>query len=312
MREVPILSICIPTYNRSEYLRKTLDSIIRQKEFETKQVEIVISDNASTDNTEDVARDYCERFANIYYFKNEENVRDRNFPLAISRATGVYRKLCNDTMVFNDGAIAMMLSTLKNNIGEKPVIFWGSSNDAIKKDIVASTLNDAVEKISYWATSISCFGVWQEDFEYNEDGCEKCLWQVPNLYNAIEKKKKTYICTKEFYTIQGVKNKDLSYGLYEVFYKNFLGFVMEKCEKGSVTEKTYSKIKKDLLLKFFLGWVVAKRICNGAKYSEKEEVEELLAESYQRENYYKYYKLKVNHCYFVLRLKKKIKQIINK
>lgn len=312
MREVPILSICIPTYNRSEHLRKTLDSIIRQKEFATKQVEIVISDNASTDNTEIVAREYCERYSNIFYYKNEKNIIDRNLPLVISRATGIYRKLCNDTMEFNDGAVEMLLSILKNNIDKKPVIFWGSSIETIKRDIVTSTLNDAIDKISYWATSISCFGVWAEDFEYNEDGCDKCLWQVPNLYNAIEKKKETFICAKEFYTIQGVKNKDLSYGLYKVFYTNFLGFVTEKCQNGSVTDKTYSKIKKDLLLKFFLGWVVAKRICNGAKYSEKEEVEELLAESYRREKYYKYYKLKVNYSYFVLKLKKRIKQIINK
>ena len=93
MREVPILSICIPTYNRSEHLRKTLDSIIRQKEFATKQVEIVISDNASTDNTEIVAREYCERYSNIFYYKNEKNIIDRNLPLVISRATAIYRKL---------------------------------------------------------------------------------------------------------------------------------------------------------------------------------------------------------------------------
>ena len=106
--------------------------------------------------------------------------------------------------------------------------------------------------------------------------------------------------------------KELSYGLCKVFYKNFLGFITEKCQRGSVADKTYSKIKKDLLLKIFLGWVIAKRICNGVKYSEKEEVEELLFESYRSEKYYIYYKLKANYCYFVLRLKKKIKQIINK
>ena len=312
MSEFPILSICIPTYNRAEYLKKTLESIVVQKKFSSNEVEIVISDNASSDDTGDVAKLYCKKYSNIRYYRNKENVRDCNYPLVISKATGMYRKLCNDTMEFNEGALELLLSTINNHIKEKPVIFWNSGNEDIKKDTLFCTLNEAIEKISYWATSISCFGIWEEDFVYNEEGCSKSLWQVPNLFGAIEKKDKIYVCTKEFYSIQGVKNKDLSYGLYEVFYKNFLGYILEQCKKGTVTEKVFHKVKKDLLFKFFLGWVVAKRNNSSAKYSETEQFEELLVESYRNESYYKYYRLKVNYCCFVLMLKKKTKLVINK
>lgn len=51
---LPLLSICIPTYNRSTYLRESIESIIHQSEFISGDVEIVISDNASTDNTENI------------------------------------------------------------------------------------------------------------------------------------------------------------------------------------------------------------------------------------------------------------------
>lgn len=44
----PLLSICIPTYNRAEYLEKSLESIIRQSEFHSDDVDVVISDNCST------------------------------------------------------------------------------------------------------------------------------------------------------------------------------------------------------------------------------------------------------------------------
>ena len=57
-----LLSICIPTYNRCSYLKKTLESIVSQKIFETTDlVEIVISDNCSSDGTADVCKIFAER-----------------------------------------------------------------------------------------------------------------------------------------------------------------------------------------------------------------------------------------------------------
>ena len=68
----PILSICIPTYNRENYLKKLLDSIVVQKDFiETNDVEIVINDGPSRDNTEELVREYQEKYkGKIRYFRN--------------------------------------------------------------------------------------------------------------------------------------------------------------------------------------------------------------------------------------------------
>ena len=101
----PLVSICIPTYNRSACLKQTLDSILPQKEFVDGRVEVVINDNASTDDTEVVSKSYTTRYSNIHYFKNPENLLDRNFPITFSRATGKLRKLNNDTAVLLPGAL---------------------------------------------------------------------------------------------------------------------------------------------------------------------------------------------------------------
>ena len=45
---MPVLSICIPTYNRCEYLMNNLQHICEHQEYD---FEIIISDNASTDDT---------------------------------------------------------------------------------------------------------------------------------------------------------------------------------------------------------------------------------------------------------------------
>ncbi len=66
------LSICIPTYNRKECLSQCLESIIKQSVFN--DIEIIISDNASTDGTFDIIKEYCDKFSNISYFRNSENI----------------------------------------------------------------------------------------------------------------------------------------------------------------------------------------------------------------------------------------------
>ena len=56
---MPVLSICIPTYNRAKILDETLFNLTNESVFqETNDVEIVISNNNSPDNTEEVCQKY--------------------------------------------------------------------------------------------------------------------------------------------------------------------------------------------------------------------------------------------------------------
>src|ERR1700674_2032053 len=69
MREIK-LSVCIATLNRGAFLGATLESIICQA---TDEVEIVVLDGASTDNTGDVIRQYQECFPRLRYFRQNAN-----------------------------------------------------------------------------------------------------------------------------------------------------------------------------------------------------------------------------------------------
>lgn len=67
MAKEPKISICIPTYNRSDLLRKTLISVSRQT---IKPYEVIVADNCSEDDTEDVAKS----FPGVMYYRNERNL----------------------------------------------------------------------------------------------------------------------------------------------------------------------------------------------------------------------------------------------
>lgn len=68
---VPRVSIGIPVYNGERYLAETIDSFLAQT---LTDFELVISDNASTDATEEICRRYASRDERIKYFRNEKNI----------------------------------------------------------------------------------------------------------------------------------------------------------------------------------------------------------------------------------------------
>jgi len=80
-----LVSICIPTYNSALYLSQTLDSIAAQT---YKNIEVIISDNASTDETPDIIQLYCDRYGWTVY-RNEVNIgAGNNFNKLIELAHG--------------------------------------------------------------------------------------------------------------------------------------------------------------------------------------------------------------------------------
>jgi abequosyltransferase len=106
------LSICIPTYNRAAYIGETLDSIVLQLNSD---VEIIILDGASTDNTESVVVQYQKRFNNIRYIKAAVNSGvDADLSASINEAKGEYCWLMSSDDLLTSSAISLVLDGLKS------------------------------------------------------------------------------------------------------------------------------------------------------------------------------------------------------
>ena len=102
MSHQPLLSICIPTFNRAGLLRNILDAIVADPVFrEGNDIEVTVSDNVSTDATPEVAAEFVERFpGKIIYFRHSQAVDSHfNFKKALELGTGRWLKLHNDKAV---------------------------------------------------------------------------------------------------------------------------------------------------------------------------------------------------------------------
>ncbi len=107
--EHPLLTIAIPTYNCAHFLPDALNSIMRQ---ELDDFEILIMDNASEDNTEEVVRSF--RDERIRYIRNSSNVGSQeNGNRCVLNSRGKYlRMLCADDVLL-DGILKKQLKILE-------------------------------------------------------------------------------------------------------------------------------------------------------------------------------------------------------
>ena len=95
-----ILSICIPTYNRLPFLKELLPAILRQVDAGRDEVEVVVSDNASTDDTADYLRSLLNPC--LRWWTNETNIGgDRNFLKCVAEAKGEYVWLFGDDLLIS-------------------------------------------------------------------------------------------------------------------------------------------------------------------------------------------------------------------
>lgn len=111
----PILSIIIPTYNRAMLLKGCLESILVQLKSHdlSKKIEIIISDNASSDTTSKLSEIYLKKFSLIRYFRNRINVGgDINLFLGASHAKGKYIWFFSDDDAHMEYSIKTVLNII--------------------------------------------------------------------------------------------------------------------------------------------------------------------------------------------------------
>ena len=129
----PLLSICIPTYNRESFLKECLNSISGQINKDD-PIEVVISDNASTDNTSELVSSFNDKL-NLKYVINEKNIgSDANCLNVVKHATGSYCLILGSDDCLYDAALGIILGIIREDEGD--LIHYGYTQCGIDiKDV---------------------------------------------------------------------------------------------------------------------------------------------------------------------------------
>lgn len=313
-----ILSICIPTYNRADILDKTLSKLVLEPAFQSGQIEICISDNASPDHTMVIVKKYISKYDNIVYIRNNENtvIIDGNFPIVASLATGTFIKFLNDYAYFIPGELNKMIEFIESNKKEKPVLFFSNNNlpDKTEEIVYCNSFDSFVKTASYWTTWVLAAGFWREDFISIKDrdrSISKFMWCPDNYLRLMSMGRRAIVYNRKFCSLTALNNKG-GYNVFYIFGVNYLSLYDEYLGSKLMTHKTFN-IERHRLFKYFLmGWYQTLVISKNKNYIfEKNDAIKILKKNYQY-TYYFYFgiiSLHLQNILKILQLKKINKNI---
>lgn len=299
----PILSIGIPTFNRSYYLNKCLKAIYKQIGNDD-LVEVFISDNASPDNTPQVVANY-KKYPSLTYHRNKTNIGERNFENVWEHSHGRYAIALGDDDYFCGNAIYNIVASLYSNpkITLLSMLPYNENRYCIYE---GKGIDDFVGRVSYVSTYISGVALNREYFLQVENRLKFSDTNLNQVYIQLEMLRKN----PEFCVLYGAffgegtgeagfgrkysleRKADLAKVFIGQYFDILNSFFAEK--SNGLSKETLKKDKRNVMEKFFLPW------CNIVTSSDcvwkiDDNVMEVIKKYYLKEPYFE-----------------KIKNIINK
>lgn len=102
MNICPIVSVCMITYNHEPYITEAIEGVLMQQT--TFPIELIISEDCSTDNTRKKIKEYADKYPDIIVADLPEKNRGmmKNFHHCMSQAQGKYIALCEGDDYWTD------------------------------------------------------------------------------------------------------------------------------------------------------------------------------------------------------------------
>ncbi|MFB5763905.1 glycosyltransferase [Paenibacillus medicaginis] len=242
----PFLSICIPTYNRAACLDQCLQSIFSQI-GDTPLIEVNVSDNASPDETPEVVRRYMEKYSNLRYSRNDENLgADRNILKVLDEARGLYIKLQGDDNYFVENSIWPLLSLTRRNAdcGLIYINVLNGDGNVIRGEGAESYLG----QISFIATYLPSLILRRADWHKVEDKTRFNGTSLSQFYFVLNLLCSTNPKFAIFNSVMfaGPSNEPREHTMGEVFIRNYLNILGHFVGRG-LSEEAFKRDKHWLL-----------------------------------------------------------------
>lgn len=248
----PKLTIAIPTYNRSSKLSECVDRVIEYgKDL---NIEIIISDNASTDNTQEVVERIKKNNPEISYYRNSENLGfDGNFLNCFEKAKGQYVWLLSDDDILLPGAIESVLVGLEKN----PVCMHLNSSGIENEEPLVTGVarfkvdglkeytdkNDFIEEIGIFCTFVSSL-VFDTELVKKIENKEKYFKTnilQSNVYFETMKNDGLYIINT-FNCLAARGNKTVHYDILRIWVKSYSDLLLSVAPECGFNEQRMSEV----------------------------------------------------------------------
>jgi glycosyltransferase involved in cell wall biosynthesis len=121
--DLPSVSLALPVYNGEKFISDAIRSILAQ---DHENFELIITDNASTDGTEKICRDFAASDPRVRYVRNERNLgAGPNYNLGFELSRGKYFKWCACDDRITEDFISACVASLERN--QDAVLAYGTT-----------------------------------------------------------------------------------------------------------------------------------------------------------------------------------------
>jgi abequosyltransferase len=250
-----LLSICIPTYNRASALNKNLSSIVEEYGKVNNQIELIVSDNCSEDNTEQVVNYFIQNGLPIKYIKNNLNIgMDKNFEQCYKVGKGKYILVLGDDDFIIKGKLPVLLDYLKS--GDYGLVHLKTNSVSNLKYEKFTDSEKYLENISIWITYITSNIVNSKSIkDYNFNKYNGTLLTIVPLYiNTVLECEENLIINEKIFS-DGVEQSG-GFNFFEVFVQNYLKIWKDFNLNNSISNKLFYNIKRDLFENFLIPSVI--------------------------------------------------------
>jgi glycosyltransferase involved in cell wall biosynthesis len=265
----PLLTIAIPTWNRSFFLEQLLDQLYRELEgCDPNSVEVLVSDNFSSDNTSVVIEQVINKGLKLRYIRNNENIgSDANIAQCFNLATGKYVLILGDDDLFVDGALSFLLHQLKSELyGVVCLRPYGFNKDFRQEqpgsggtERVYMDAGSFLAVIGSLMTLISACVVHKAIIPAVDarNFCGENLVQVHLVIRAALASEQNLFLNK--YLIACKRNNSGGYDFSEVFVEN-LGSILDSYQGLSLSKKAILAIETRLMIGYLPYYLFKQRL----------------------------------------------------
>lgn len=261
------LSICIPTYNRRKFLERNINALLPQL---TDDIEVLISNNCSTDDTDE----YCKTLdSRIAYHKQPENIGpDGNFLWLLDNAKGKYVIILSDDDYMEDCAVSRLINFLDaKEIGLGIINYKCSLKDGsftgytygngINIEYSNDQLTEFIEYIGIQLTFVSGL-VFNRDLlkkvENKNQYKNTYLLQTCVALQCLKFNKKTAIIRSASCVME--PDNSSGYNFYKVFVKNWHNVLFKVGISAELPKKALVNVYNRTLGSFVLSFLIKDRL----------------------------------------------------
>lgn len=278
----PLLTIGIPTYNRSKYLRQLLEHLCPVWGNDPR-VEIYISDNCSPDDTKEVAKTFVQTYSSVRYYRNSENIgADKNFFQIYKGARGKFVITNGDDDTFKNNLWNKVLNIISQDESAGVIGLRNAGKDY--QVIHGTTIPEYMSIMSYWTTWITLIifnkkSIWElaQPDKHVDDHFNQLYLQLEILKNHPN----FYIIAGDIFQ-PGMKGEGPGYYNYiQLFVKNYIDILTEY---SGLSKEQMSMLKLSIFQEHILKYYYL--VKSGSLDMSLEGAEKIFTEYYKDEPYF--------------------------